>query len=75
MQHNFFKTYGSTIFFILYSILGILALVYIPYFFPSPKLIAASASYAYGFNNKIGISVYYVLDLFSLDLLRINLKL
>lgn len=49
--------------FALYSIIGMTAAFIIPYYFPRTELVAASASYDFGFNNSVGILILFLVCL------------
>jgi hypothetical protein len=63
----------SSKFFPVYAIVSVTAIFYLPYFFPSPP--AASSSYLFGYNNKIGIALLLALTAVGVILtsgLRLN---
>lgn len=53
----------SRIFFVVYSIAGMLALFFLPYHFPYKQILATSTSVDYGFNNQVGVIILFILSL------------
>lgn len=53
----------NKIYFAVYSVAGMLALFFVPYYFPHKNISAVSTSIDYGFNNQAGILILFLLSL------------